>query len=596
MLEIAMGSDKPVIPAPSGADLLQRWVHHRDRSALESAIRPHLDAGWRLAKRLTNSEADAEDVLQDACIQVVRKAHQYRGQGSLCSWFLGIVANAGRMRLRREATRKTIAPSPTTDITPDPDGLGERALIELDRLPVHERLPIWLHAVEGLSYEEVATSLRRSEATIRSQVSRGLERLRDSLNRRGGSISLGALAAALSVGRAEAAPSVVLTASAKILATTTASIVFPVLLTILALVAMVGGSAVWLERQGLIGHAREQRPSPAAAAETQPAAAPRTSLITFVRDGQIWLMDERGDKQRRACPKPHPALPWDASPRWSPDARKIAFAGKDGFISIIDVKAGTCSRLCESRGVDPVWSPDGGRIVFGHKESEDAQNRNVDLMSVDVGSGNVVQLTSTRDITENHPAWSPDGLNVACEARKNGTGPCEVRVLELAASKVPVRRIENANAPTWLPDGRILFRQEDMLCIEDAVGTSRTELPVPGYVPIDPFRPSPDGSSLLFIAVAERQGPHDDLIKRFLLTYDLAARRGTVLVDPSNQPFHSITQHEWSPDSRYVVFATQGSEARRGIVFQVHRIERSGSGLTMLADDPAESPAWSPIH
>ena len=188
----------------SEADALHRWVISADRDALELALRPHLDAGWRVARRLCDSQSDGEDAVQEACLLAMRHAHTYRQEGSVRAWFLGIVAHTALARRRAEQRRtrhlSQLGPSGrssdpvqqnalavVTDAEPDDAGADERAqtaLLALERLPEHERLPLWLHAVEGMTYREIALALARREGTVRSQVARGLKRLRDLLGAR----------------------------------------------------------------------------------------------------------------------------------------------------------------------------------------------------------------------------------------------------------------------------------------------------------------------------------------------------------------------------------------------------------------------------
>jgi RNA polymerase sigma-70 factor, ECF subfamily len=258
-----------VDPQPIAADLalIRRWTDTGDRTALEAALRPHLDAGWRLARRMTTSTANAEDILQEACMRAVKKAHQYRGTGSLRSWFLGIVANAGRMRQRGEQRRQLRQPAPhvpAEEVT-DPEGLGERALAQLEKIPQHERTAVWLHVVEELSYSEISSALKRREVTVRSQVSRGLERLREALSGRGMAVSSASLMAVLAAARAESAPTTVITSSLGTLATAPIAAAKAGLLLAAAAVLSVGTATFFI--------ALRERPQPAPAAaveENQP--------------------------------------------------------------------------------------------------------------------------------------------------------------------------------------------------------------------------------------------------------------------------------------------------------------------------------------
>src|SRR5579863_1658581 len=67
-----------------------RLEEERPRLSFEQAILPHLDAAYSLARWLTATEPDAEDVLQEACLRAVRFFSGYQG-GSPRAWLLSIV-------------------------------------------------------------------------------------------------------------------------------------------------------------------------------------------------------------------------------------------------------------------------------------------------------------------------------------------------------------------------------------------------------------------------------------------------------------------------------------------------------------------------
>jgi RNA polymerase sigma-70 factor, ECF subfamily len=207
MMSVACAmTDSVITDSASEYQLIRRWTDSGDREALEAALRPHLDVGWRLARRMLISDADAEDALQTACLHVIRKARQYRGTNGLRAWFLGIVANSARMHRRRASKTVAFTGEPAEPEVPRAYDAAEIALSALQRIPEHERVAIWLHAVEGMSYGDIAKSLGRREVTVRSQFSRGLARLRQLLSDRGVVVAEAALISTLAGAQAQAAP------------------------------------------------------------------------------------------------------------------------------------------------------------------------------------------------------------------------------------------------------------------------------------------------------------------------------------------------------------------------------------------------------
>src|SRR6202045_1878788 len=67
------------------------WIGERRRqSRFEAVVLPHLDAGYALARWLTRNDADAADVVQEACLRAFRYFDSYR-DGDAKSWLLQIV-------------------------------------------------------------------------------------------------------------------------------------------------------------------------------------------------------------------------------------------------------------------------------------------------------------------------------------------------------------------------------------------------------------------------------------------------------------------------------------------------------------------------
>ena len=153
----------------------------------EDAVLPHLDAAFNYARWLTRDQADAEDVVQDACLRAVRYLHTLR-DGDARAWLFTIVRNAwyGRLSRRARATERASYDGhrdEQPDEALDPEAqLMQRDTVTtvrlaLERLPVAFREVIALRELEGLSYKDIATILGVPIGTVMSRISRGRERL-----------------------------------------------------------------------------------------------------------------------------------------------------------------------------------------------------------------------------------------------------------------------------------------------------------------------------------------------------------------------------------------------------------------------------------
>jgi len=151
-----------------------------DYAALEQLYRAYERPVYTLARRLTKSADDAEDVLQETFLEVCRSLRQWRGDGSLWGWIRTIAASKALMRYRREKLREW-------EPLEDELGAGSRAEdvpLQLDleaalaKLPERSRAVVWLHDVEGYTHEEIAELMGMTTSFSKSQLARAHDRLR----------------------------------------------------------------------------------------------------------------------------------------------------------------------------------------------------------------------------------------------------------------------------------------------------------------------------------------------------------------------------------------------------------------------------------
>ena len=164
-----------------------------DSTAFEQIIQRYETRVMTVAARLMGRRDDARDVAQEVFLRAFKYLHRLDLQKPVEPWLVRITVNvcrdAARSRQRRQNTFVEIERPETVDRSADPySGLArkqERLILQkaLDSLPEKERLAIVLRDVEGLSTSEVASILRSSETTVRSQVSRGRLKLKAAIDR-----------------------------------------------------------------------------------------------------------------------------------------------------------------------------------------------------------------------------------------------------------------------------------------------------------------------------------------------------------------------------------------------------------------------------
>ena len=266
--------------------------------------------------------------------------------------------------------------------------------------------------------------------------------------------------------------------------------------------------------------------------------------IVFVssRSGskELWVMDYDGANQRPLTALRSISL----TPRWSPDASRIAFtcfASVNSVttpqICVYSMDSGRTISFPRFRGNNftPAWSPDGSQIVFSS-----SMQGNPELYVVDSSGGHLKRLTFANGAALS-PAWNPKtAQSIAYVSDRGG---------------VPKLYLMNAD------------------------GTNSTELDLPdkGYL-IDPSW-SPNGQLLAF-SWRRPSGNYD------LYIMDVATRQIIELTRDQGRN----ERPSWAPDGRHLVF-----ESTRGGTRQIWTMLADGSQAKQLTTaGHNESPNWSP--
>ena len=166
------------IPLAEARSLVAR-AKAGDLDALEQVYRAHERGVYTLARRLTKTAEDAEDVVQETFLEVCRSLGSWRGDGSLWGWIRTIAASKALMRYRREKVRE----AETLDENDEP-GSADDVPLRLDlesamgRLAEHTRAVVWLHDVEGYTHEEIAELMGMTTSFSKSQLARAHQKLR----------------------------------------------------------------------------------------------------------------------------------------------------------------------------------------------------------------------------------------------------------------------------------------------------------------------------------------------------------------------------------------------------------------------------------
>jgi RNA polymerase sigma-70 factor (ECF subfamily) len=186
---------------------LVEGLRRGESAALETLMERYAPRVYRLARGITRNDADAEEVVQDVFLSVVRKIATFEGRAGLGTWIYRIAANASLIKRRGKRAEVEVH---LEDYLPtfEEDGHreGDRAFLladwsetpeaellsletrtvltrAIDALPERYRLVVLLRDMEELSNEATAEVLGDSVASVKSRLHRARMALREQLAR-----------------------------------------------------------------------------------------------------------------------------------------------------------------------------------------------------------------------------------------------------------------------------------------------------------------------------------------------------------------------------------------------------------------------------
>jgi dipeptidyl aminopeptidase/acylaminoacyl peptidase len=199
-----------------------------------------------------------------------------------------------------------------------------------------------------------------------------------------------------------------------------------------------------------------------------PRWSPDAKQLAFLRDRggderfDIWLVDRDGEHERNLTNEPG-VMHRDIA--WSPDGTKLVYtanaAGKGFGVHVIDVTTGAKRALTDGARDDlqPRWSPDGTLLVFWSRR-EDVRT-NADLYVVAASGGDVTRLETRGGVDGESidPRWSPDGTRISFTTDTRGRQEIAIATYaerEIGRIERMTESIHDEYGAVWRPDGRAL--------------------------------------------------------------------------------------------------------------------------------------------
>lgn len=243
---------------------------------------------------------------------------------------------------------------------------------------------------------------------------------------------------------------------------------------------------------------------------------------------------------------------------WSPDNKQVAFitniSGRYN-LWLVPAEGGWPVQLTisDQRQTAPAWSPNNRWIAY---QSDYDGNEQWDIFLVSPGSGQVINLTNTPEISEEGPTWSPDGERLAYTVKPKTAPNYEIETVEWSTKKItaitrntPADR-SNVN-PIWSGNGKsIVYTQTDsafkdgsIFIADAATGRAINLTPHTGEQLFFASDISPDGKTVLFNSNAANGYQNAGIV-------DVATKKITWLTNDKWE----VSAGKFSPDGHQVTW------------------------------------------
>jgi RNA polymerase sigma-70 factor (ECF subfamily) len=165
--------------------LIQRCLDG-DQAAWDAIVRQHWRKVFNIAYKFVGRHDEAEDLTQDVFLKIFKSLNTFDRRANFQTWLFSVSRNLcidhyRAVRKERQTINRDVD---TSELAPASTGTSQLAALEqrdrvellraaLDRLAPTLRAAVMMRDIQELTYQEIATSLRLPEGTVKSRINRG---------------------------------------------------------------------------------------------------------------------------------------------------------------------------------------------------------------------------------------------------------------------------------------------------------------------------------------------------------------------------------------------------------------------------------------
>lgn len=154
---------------------------HKIAITSEEVIDRYADMVYRLALLHVNNPSDADDVFQEVFIRLVKHIHKLQNWEHIKAWLIRVTINCSNSHFERAAFKKNVPLEEAGESGFEQVEGDGPVIMAVKKLPVKYRSVVHLFYYEELSIAEIAASTQQKETTVKSQLFRAREMLKEML-------------------------------------------------------------------------------------------------------------------------------------------------------------------------------------------------------------------------------------------------------------------------------------------------------------------------------------------------------------------------------------------------------------------------------